>query len=69
MSNPGEPYPDPLIDEVRQRRRKLLAEYGNDLGKLFEAIQKIEAEHPEKVLDPRKRNLAETAPPGAATRR
>jgi hypothetical protein len=69
MSSPGEPYPDPLIDEVRQRRRELLAEYGNDLGKLFEAIQKIEAEHPEKVLDPRKRKLAETTSPDAPVRR
>jgi hypothetical protein len=42
---------DPLVDEVRQRRRELFAEHGNDLSRLCEAIQKAEAEHPEKVVD------------------
>ena len=45
-----EPYEDPLIDEVRQRRRDLLAGYENDLDKLFEAVRNLEAQHPEKVV-------------------
>ncbi len=44
---------DPLIDEVRQRRRELFASCGNDLNKLAEAIRQIEAEHPERLWDPR----------------
>jgi hypothetical protein len=44
---------DPLIDEVRQRRRDLLALCGNDLGKLAELIRRREADHPERVIDPR----------------
>lgn len=50
--------PDPLIDEVRERRRQLLASYDNDLSKLFEALRRAEAQHPEKLVDLRKRNSA-----------
>jgi hypothetical protein len=47
------PRPDPLIDEVRQRRREVMAEYGNDLDRLFEAVRAIEATHPQQMKDPR----------------
>ena len=47
-------YADPLIDDVRQRRRELLAKHDNDLRKLGEAIQRRQAQHPEKVIDRRK---------------
>jgi len=47
-----EPYEDPLIDEVRERRRRLLEEHDNDLSKLFETVRKIQAEHPEKIIRP-----------------
>ena len=53
MAKNNEHPPDPLIDEVRQRRRDLFARYDNDLDKLVEAIRRIEAEHPEKVIDRR----------------
>ena len=52
-SRPAQPPADTLIDEVRQRRRDLYARCGNDLDKLAEAIQRIQAEHPEKYVDPR----------------
>ncbi len=52
MSDTIQPYPDPLIDEVRGRRRDLFADYDNDPEKLFEAIRRLQAEHPEKVIDP-----------------
>jgi hypothetical protein len=54
MNTPGKSYSDPLIDEVRQRRRELLAKYDNDLDKLFEAIRELQAEHPEKIRDHRR---------------
>ena len=47
-------YADPLVDEVRQRRRELLATCDGDLGKLAELIRRREAEHPGRVVDPRK---------------
>ena len=53
MAKSKEHPPDPLIDEVRDRRRDLFARYDNDLDKLAEAIRRIEAEHPEKVIDRR----------------
>jgi len=52
--------PDPLIDEVRERRRQLWADYGNDLDKVYAAIQRLQAEHPEKLTDPRKSRKAKT---------
>jgi hypothetical protein len=53
MSRQQEPYADPLIDEVRQRRRELYAGYGNDLRKLGEAIRQRQAQHPGLLVDHR----------------
>ena len=55
MSAPhGQPeLVDVLIDEVRQRRRDLLASCGDDLDALVRLIRQREAEHPERVADPR----------------
>ena len=54
MNTTNHSSPDPLIDEVRQRRRELYARYGNNLKKLGEAIQQIQAEHPDQIIDRRK---------------
>ena len=52
---------DPLVDEVRQRRRDLFVQHGNELSRLCDAIRSIEKEHPEKVVDLR-RATVETVP-------
>jgi hypothetical protein len=44
---------DPLIEDVRQRRRDLLASCGNDLEALADLIRRREEEHPDRVADPR----------------
>ncbi len=44
-------FSDPLIDEVRERRRQFWAEYDNDLDKVYEAIRRFQAQHPEKLVD------------------
>ena len=44
---------DVLIDEVRQRRREVYAAHGHDLKSLYEAIRRLQAEHPEKLVDRR----------------
>lgn len=44
---------DVLIEEVRQRRRDLLASCGDDLEALAQLVRRREAEHPERVADPR----------------
>lgn len=46
-------FVDALIDEVHQRRRDLLASCGDDLDALARLIRQREAEHPERVADPR----------------
>ncbi|HAK96407.1 MAG TPA: hypothetical protein DCM87_15805 [Planctomycetes bacterium] len=46
---PEFPPGDPLIDEVRERRRRLLEEHGNDLERFCRALQAFQAEHPDKV--------------------
>ena len=53
MTPQAQPDSDPLIDEVRARRRELFAACDNDLRKLAERIQRCEAEHPEKVINRR----------------
>jgi hypothetical protein len=55
MSNPHRPsaFVDILIDEVRQRRHSLFAACGNDLDALVTRIRELEAEHPERMGDPR----------------
>lgn len=52
--------PDPLIDEVRERRRQVFADCDNDLGKLLEAIQRVQAEHPEKIIRRRRKGITES---------
>jgi len=53
-------HPDPLIDEVRERRRQIWEECGQDFNKLLERIQRLQAQHPEKLVDPRKSRKAKT---------
>lgn len=48
----AEPYEDPLVDEVRQRRSELYASLGGSLENLIEAIRRLQREHPEKVGRP-----------------
>jgi hypothetical protein len=60
MTAEAESFPDPLIDEVRQRRRQIWDECGQDFDKLLERIQRLQAEHPEKLVDPRKSRKAST---------
>jgi hypothetical protein len=59
VTDEKQPHRDPLIDEVRQRRRELSARYDNDLQKLYEAIKRRQDEHPEKVVDPPRERVRE----------
>lgn len=60
MSSEMNELPDPLIDEVRERRRQLWTEYDNDLNNVYEAIKRLQAQHPEKLVDPRSSRKANT---------
>ncbi|MBI4612612.1 MAG: hypothetical protein HY720_03290 [Planctomycetes bacterium] len=46
---------DPLIDEVRERRRELIAHLGGDLERVFKALQERQAEEPNRLIDLRER--------------
>ena len=46
--------PDDDLDWLREVRRRLFQESGSNLQKLGEIYRRVEAEHPEKVIDPRK---------------
>lgn len=54
MKPQGEPYQDPLIDEVRARRADLYRSLDCDIRKLVEAIQELQRKHPEKLRRPAK---------------
>lgn len=43
---------DPIIEEIRQHRRAHAAEYGNDLGRIVQALRKRERESDRPVLNP-----------------
>ena len=47
-------HTETFVDDVRAARAKLAAEYDNDLDRIFEALRKIEREHPERVVVRRK---------------
>lgn len=65
MTEQKQPPSDPLIEEVRQRRRELLAKYDNDLQKLYEAIKHRQDEHPERIADlPKQQTRARREVPG-----
>ena len=53
MSNTHDRRVDVLIDDVRQQRRDLFAACGDDFDTLIRLIRQREAEHPERVGDPR----------------
>jgi hypothetical protein len=53
--NSAHEHADPLIGEVRQRRRELWEACGGTLDGLLKEIQKIQSEHPEKLIDPQRR--------------
>ena len=62
MMQAGEHEGDPLIDEVRARRRALLESCGNDLNRLLERIEQLQRQHPEKLVD--RRSAREPTGPG-----
>ena len=58
MIREGPGISDPLIDEVRERRRQVWAKYDHDLTKVFEAIKQLQAQHPEKLAVPKRKPRA-----------
>ena len=43
---------DPLIDEIRAIRRAISAQFGHDIDKLCDDLQRREQEHLERIVQP-----------------
>lgn len=41
---------DPLIDEIREIRKRISEAHGNDVRKLCDHLREIEARYPERVV-------------------
>ena len=47
---------DLAVEEVRKRRRMLISKkYGGSIEKMFESVRNWQNEHPEKIINLRKR--------------
>ncbi len=45
--------PDPLVNEVRAARRRLLERFDNDLEKYVDYLRSLEQQHPERMARPK----------------
>ena len=48
---------DPLIEEVRARRRELSERFGNDVNRLCDYLAEIEKEHAGRVVRPLRKEV------------
>ena len=53
---------DPMIDEVRAIRRSISEQFGNDVDRLCDHLQKLERQHPERLVEPAAAAEGQTAP-------
>ena len=64
MTENDTPYTEPLIDEVRATRERLVREHGGLRG-WCEYLRKLEQQHPERLISPeefRERRRGRPAP-------
>ena len=50
---PDKSAEDPLIDEIREIRRKICEQFDNDVDKLCDHLQELEHQHAERSTDGR----------------
>ena len=43
-------WKDPIVEEVHEIRRQMMAEFGNDFHKLCEHLRAKEEQHPERYV-------------------
>jgi hypothetical protein len=55
---------DPIVDEVRNTRERLLARFDGDLDKLFEFLKSQESAHADRLVSPRRPAGTAQASPG-----
>jgi hypothetical protein len=57
MLSSDETAPDPFIEEIRERRRRISARFCNDVNRYFDELVRREREHPERIAVPVRRRL------------
>lgn len=60
---------NPILDELHQIRRDLLAECGNDIHKFLERMREREREHPDRYVELSAQNQADKVKETAKPRR
>lgn len=53
---------DEFVEEIHAIRRRIADECGNDMHKIAEHFRRLEAEHPERLVDGVPRTSAEPQP-------
>jgi len=53
----GERSRDPLIEEVRARRRELSERFGNDVNRLCDHLAEIEKQYAGRVVRPQRKEV------------
>jgi hypothetical protein len=48
-------WEDPLVEEIRKRRREIMAEYGNDISKLIDDIKRERKKYSDRIEHPKKK--------------
>ena len=48
---------DPIVEEIRNTRRQIEAEFGNDIARLLEHIYEEQRKHPERFVRRQPRRL------------
>jgi hypothetical protein len=54
--------PDPIIAEVYRAKDQFVREIGNDVGKLFERLREDAKKHPERMVKPAPKPVAQGKP-------
>jgi hypothetical protein len=52
---------DPIVEEIRETRRQIEKEFGDDPKRYLEYILKRQAEHPERFVSPKPRSTDQGA--------
>jgi len=50
-------WEDPLVEEIRKRRREIIAEYDNDISKLIDDMKKKSKKYPDRIVHVKKKPI------------
>jgi hypothetical protein len=56
------PWQDPIVEEIRKLREEYAARFGFDLEAICQDLRAREAEHPERLVSPPPRLVADKNP-------